>query len=206
MMGTTPSHQEQALFSYHLNLERRLRSDHPLRPLRAALDLSFVLPAVQGLYGRSGHVSLDPRVIVKMMLLLFYYNIASERELMAQIGERLDFLWFLGFDLETPIPDHSVLSKARARWRGLARQRLQGWLICACQNLRLLVKHSRQRLLPAAGVGTVLAIFAQTAQRVSPLWRQESARCSSAKSRGWFRAWLARWPHERRTHGSPAFC
>jgi len=35
---------------------------------------------------------------------------------MAQIGERLDFLWFLDFDLETSIPDHSVVSKARARW------------------------------------------------------------------------------------------
>ena len=61
-------------------------------------------------------MSLDPKVILKMMLLLFYYDIPSERELMEQIGERLDFLWFLGFDLETSIPDHSVLSKARARW------------------------------------------------------------------------------------------
>jgi len=51
-----------------------------------------------------------------LMVLLLYYNIPSERELMAQLGERLDFLWFLGFDLETTIPDHSVLSKARARW------------------------------------------------------------------------------------------
>jgi transposase len=116
MMGTTPSHEDQPLFSYHVHLERRLRPDHPLRQLHAALDLSFVLPTVRPLYGRSGHVSLDPRVIMKMMLLLFYYNIPSERELMDQIGERLDFLWFLGFDLETPIPDHSVLSKARARW------------------------------------------------------------------------------------------
>jgi len=116
MMGTTPSHQDQPLFSYHVHLERRLRPNHPLRQLHAALDLSFVLPAVQGLYGRSGHVSLDPRVVMKMMVLLFYYNIPSERELMDQIGERLDFLWFLGFDLETAIPDHSVLSKARARW------------------------------------------------------------------------------------------
>ena len=87
-----------------------------MRQLKAALDLSFVIPAVRHLYGRSGHVSLDPRVILKMMLLLFYYDIPSKRALMAQIGERLDFLWFLDFDLETPIPDHSVVSRARARW------------------------------------------------------------------------------------------
>jgi transposase len=116
MMGTLDSHQEQPLFSYHVNLEHRVRPDHPLRQLKAALDLSFVIPAVRPFYGRSGHVSLDPRVILKMMLLLFYYDIPSERELMAQIGERLDFLWFLDFDLETSIPDHSVVSKARARW------------------------------------------------------------------------------------------
>ena len=115
MIGTLDSHQEQPLFSYHVNLERRIRSDHPLRQLRAALDLSFVIPSVKHLYGRSGNVSLDPQVILKLMLLLFYYDIPSERELMEQIGERLDFLWFLGFDLETSIPDHSVLSKARAR-------------------------------------------------------------------------------------------
>ena len=116
MMGTLDSHQEQSLFSYHIHLDRRIRPDHPLRQLHAALDLTFVVPAVQDLYGRSGNVSLDPRVILKMMLLLFYYDIPSERELVAQIGERLDFLWFLGFDLETTVPDHSVLSKARARW------------------------------------------------------------------------------------------
>jgi transposase len=40
----------------------------------------------------------------------------SERELMAVIGERLDYLWFLGYGLDDKIPDHSVLSKARARW------------------------------------------------------------------------------------------
>jgi hypothetical protein len=51
-----------------------------------------------------------------MMLLLFLYNVPSERELMEQIEVRLDFLWFLDFDLDTNIPDHSVLSKARARW------------------------------------------------------------------------------------------
>ena len=116
MMGTLDSHQEQPLFSYHVNLGRRIRPDHPLRQLHAALDLSFVIPVVQPFYGRSGHVSLDPKVILKMMLLLFYYDIPSERELMAQIGERMDFLWFLGFGLDTLIPDHSVLSKARARW------------------------------------------------------------------------------------------
>lgn len=116
MMGTEPTARQPALFSYAVDLERRLSPDHLLRRVAAVLDLSFVLPTVRTYYGRCGHVSLDPRVVLKMMLLLFLYDIPSERELMEQIGVRLDFLWFLGFDLDTSIPDHSVLSKTRARW------------------------------------------------------------------------------------------
>ena len=50
------------------------------------------------------------------MLLLVFYNVRSERELMQTIPERLDWLWFLGYDLDSKIPNHSVLSKARNRW------------------------------------------------------------------------------------------
>src|ERR1035441_432584 len=116
MMGTQSSRRQPALFSYHIDLEPRLGADHLLRQVSATLDLSFVIPAVRHRYGRSGNVSLGPRVIIKLLLLLFLYDIPSERELMEQVRARLDFLWFLGFDLDTEIPDHSVLSKARARW------------------------------------------------------------------------------------------
>lgn len=116
MMGTQPSDRQPALFSYHVDLEPRVGPDHLLRKVAAVLDLAFVLPTVRHCYGRSGNVSVDPRVIMKMLLLLFLYEVPSERELMEQIRLRLDFLWFLGFDLDSEIPDHSVLSKARARW------------------------------------------------------------------------------------------
>ena len=116
MMGTLPGTRQPALFAYHIDLERRLGADHLLRRVSATLDLSFVIPTVRDCYGRSGNVSLDPRVIVKLLLLLFLYDIPSERELMEQVRARLDFLWFLGFDLETEIPDHSVLTQARVRW------------------------------------------------------------------------------------------
>lgn len=117
MMGTLPSERQQTLWSYRvLSLDRRVPADHLLRQIDAALDLAFVLPAVQGFYGLSGNRSLDPRMILKLMLLLFLYDLPSERELMRQLAVRLDLLWFLGLDLDSEIPDHSVLSKARARW------------------------------------------------------------------------------------------
>lgn len=116
MVGTLPDGQQRSLFNYYFDLEKRIPAEDPIRRLRAILDLEFVLVEVARFYGRCGNKSVDPRVIVKLMLLLFYYQIPSERTLMTLLVVRLDFLWFLGFDLETPIPDHSVLSKARARW------------------------------------------------------------------------------------------
>lgn len=114
MMG---QHQEQSsLFVYGISLENRVRRDHPLRAVRAHVDFSFARQVVAPYYGRNGHVGLDPEIILKLMFLLFFDNLPSERELLAQLPERLDYLWFLGYSLEDTIPDHSVLSKARRRW------------------------------------------------------------------------------------------
>ncbi len=114
MMGV--QHSQQDLFSYNVQLDKRVRPDHPLRRIAALIDFSFVREEVARFYGTNGNVSVDPAVILKMMFLLFYDDVASERELMGIIAERLDYLWFLGYGLEDPIPNHSVLSKARARW------------------------------------------------------------------------------------------
>jgi len=107
---------EPQLFNYAVNLEKRVRANHPLRQIKALIDLSFVREEVAHCYGTNGNESVDPEVILKMMFLLFFDDIASERELMEVIGERLDYLWFLDYGLDEKVPDHSVLSKARARW------------------------------------------------------------------------------------------
>ena len=114
MMGTPKG--EQQLFNYAVNLEKRVRSSHPLRQVKAAIDFSFVREEVAHCYGHNGNESVPPEVILKMIFLLFFDDIASERELMEVIGERLDYLWFLDYGLDEKVPDHSVLSKARARW------------------------------------------------------------------------------------------
>src|ERR1039457_3227200 len=122
MMGI---HQPQReLFSYHVNLDQRVRLDHPLRRVAQAVDFSFVRDEVASLYGGKGNESVDPAILLKTMFLLFYDNVASERELMNVIPERLDYLWFLGYGLDDAIPNHSVLSKARRRWGKEVFQRL----------------------------------------------------------------------------------
>src|SRR6267142_1753854 len=114
MMGER--NPQKQLWSFQVNLDKRVRSDHPLRRINETLDLDFVRREVAKCYGTKGNVSEDPVVIMKMMLLLFLDNVRSERELMRIIPERLDYMWFLGYGLDDTIPNHSVLSKARKRW------------------------------------------------------------------------------------------
>lgn len=114
MMGEHAKQNE--LWVEPVNLARRIAEDHPLRKLKNALELDFMRQEVSRFYGSNGNVSVDPVIIMKMMLLLFWDNVASERELMRIIPLRIDYLWFLGYGLEDEIPHHSVLSKARKRW------------------------------------------------------------------------------------------
>jgi transposase len=114
MMGLQTNQNE--LFNYSVNLDKRVRSDNPLRRLAERIDFTFVRTEVKDFYGANGNESVDPAVIMKMMFLLFFDDVASERELMRIIAERLDYMWFLGYGLDDEIPNHSVLSKARARW------------------------------------------------------------------------------------------
>jgi len=104
------------LFHYGVNLDQRVRNNNPLRAIKRMVQFGFVRARVAEFYGKDGHQSEDPIVIMKLMLLLFLDDVASERELMRIVAERLDYLWFLDFDLDDEVPNHSVLSKARQRW------------------------------------------------------------------------------------------
>lgn len=115
MMGVQDAPQGK-LYYTNFNLEKRIRQDHPLRRIDQLIDFDFIYQEVADKYGFNGNVSVPPPVILKLMLLLVFYNVRSERELMDTLPERLDWLWFLGYDLDSEIPDHSVLSKARKRW------------------------------------------------------------------------------------------
>jgi transposase/uncharacterized protein (UPF0179 family) len=115
MMGRQQRVQKK-LFYTKFSLDQRVPENHILRKVAKYIDFDFTYKEVKDKYGSKGNVSVPPPVILKMMLLLIFYNVRSERELMATIPVRLDWLWFLGYDLDVEVPNHSVLSKARARW------------------------------------------------------------------------------------------
>jgi transposase len=131
MMGRQPAFQHK-FFVTGFNLDKRVRKDHLLRKIQKHIDFEFIYKEVGKTYGVKGNVSVPPPVILKLMLLLFLYDVRSERELMATIAERMDWLWFLGYDLDDEIPDHSVLSKARARWGGDAFRKFFERVLWAC--------------------------------------------------------------------------
>jgi transposase len=114
MMGTTEKKSGKMFYSFCLN--KKIPQDHPLRKLKQILELEFMYDLLKNKYGTNGNVSIPPPILMKLMLLLVFYNVRSERELMKTLPMRLDWLWFLGYDIDDEIPHHSVLSKARKRW------------------------------------------------------------------------------------------
>jgi len=131
MMGPA-QRREGKLFYVGIRLEDRIPTDHRLRQLAALVDFSFVREEVAHLYGEVGHPSVDPAVLMKLMLLLYLEDVASERQLMRDLPVRLDWLWFCGYDLDDTIPNHSVISKARRRWGPETFERLFTEVLDAC--------------------------------------------------------------------------
>ena len=100
---------------YEFSLDRLVPEDHLLRRISAAVDFSFVRPLCRPFSSHTGQPSVDPVVLFKLLLIGYLYGITSERRLAQEVRLHLGYRWFLGYDVDEPTPDHSVLSKLRAR-------------------------------------------------------------------------------------------
>jgi transposase len=98
------------------SLEDLVPEDNFYRRLQQKLDLSFVRELVENLYAASGRPSIDPEVLFRLQLVMFYEGIRSERELMRIDSDRLSARWYVGYDLHEPLPDHSSLARIRDRF------------------------------------------------------------------------------------------
>jgi transposase len=105
-----------SLFSY-VDLEARIRTDHPLRPIRAIVNdaLAALEGAFAPLYAQVGRPSIPPEKLLRAMLLQAFYSIRSERQLMERLDTDLLFRWFVGLGIDDLVWDHSTFSKNRDR-------------------------------------------------------------------------------------------
>lgn len=105
-----------SLFSY-VDLEARVRKDHPLRAIRALVNEALTTMVVEfdTLYSGIGRPSIPPEKLLRAMLLQAFYSIRSERQLMERLEFDLLFRWFVGLGIDDAVWDHSTFSKNRDR-------------------------------------------------------------------------------------------
>jgi len=120
-------------------LEEYVPSDHRLKRLNRVLDLRFVHEAVRERYCQNnGRGSVDPEVIIRLFLLQAIEGIGEVRELMRQVRVNLAYRWFIGYELDESLPDHSTLSKALDRFGDEVFNELFSRSIAQCQKSGLI--------------------------------------------------------------------
>jgi transposase len=102
---------------YALDVEARIRPDHPLRPIKAAVDriLAGLSDRFDAAYGDTGRPGVPPERLIKALLLMALYSVRSERQLVERIDTDLLFRWFLDMSPEEPAFDATAFSHNRGR-------------------------------------------------------------------------------------------
>jgi transposase len=111
MMGRLNHDQEQ--FFYSFRLDEAVPDDHPVRDIAAVLDLSWVYSELEPFYPKIGRPSIDPVLMIRMLIIGYVFAIRSERALCRDVQVNLAYRWFCGLSIEDKVPDHSNLSRAR---------------------------------------------------------------------------------------------
>src|SRR6266545_4883892 len=123
---------------YSFSLDAKVPRNHLVRRLVAAVDFEFVRGLVKQRYSHIGQPSVDPVVFFKLWLLGYLFNITSERRLCEEADLNLAWRWFLGYELDEEIPDHSVLSKARRRFGTRAYEKFFVRIVQLCEKAGLI--------------------------------------------------------------------
>jgi transposase len=117
MMGRL--NQDQGRLFYSFCLDEAVPSDHRVREIAAVLELSWVHAELAPHYSHLGRPSIDPVLMIRMLILGYVFAIRSERLLCREVQVNLAYRWFCGLSIEDRIPDHSAFSRARnERFRG----------------------------------------------------------------------------------------
>ena len=103
---------EEKLFT-NFQLSDRVPVDNFYRKFKETLDLRFLRKTTAHYYGREGQESIDPIVFFKLILVGYLENLGSDRRIITTVSMRLDILFFIGYNLDEPLPWHSTLSRTR---------------------------------------------------------------------------------------------
>jgi len=120
------------------SLDELVPADHFYRHLDRVLDLSFVRALVHSCYvADKGRPSIDPVVFFRLQLVMFFEGLRSERQLLRLAADRLSVRWYLGYNLNEPLPDHSTLTRIRLRYGLEVFRRFFEVIVAQCQQAGL---------------------------------------------------------------------
>ena len=111
MMGRQGDGQGQ--FFYAFDLDKAVPPDHLVRQIDGILDLSWVHKELAPYYSHTGRPSIDPVLMIRMLIIGYVFAIRSERALCRDVQVNFAYRWFCGLSVEDKIPDHSAFSRAR---------------------------------------------------------------------------------------------
>jgi transposase len=111
MMGRREDGQGQ--FFYAFDLDKVVPPDHLVRQIEGVLDLSWVHRELAPYYSHTGRPSIDPVLMIRMLIVGYVFAIRSERRICAEVRVNLAYRWFCKLGIEDKIPDHSVFCRAR---------------------------------------------------------------------------------------------
>lgn len=121
-----------------LSLDELVPADHFYRRLDRVLELSFVCDLVQDRYMTGvGRPSVDPRIFFKLQLVMLFEGIRSDRQLMRLAADRLSVRWYLGYNLDEPLPNRSSLTRIRTRYGVATFRRFFDAIVEQCQEAGL---------------------------------------------------------------------
>lgn len=104
---------DQAALFYEFSLERHVPAAHMLRAIDRFVDLEGVRAHVAPFYSPIGRPSIDPDLLIRMLIVGYCFGIRSERRLCEEVHLNLAYRWFCRLGLDGDVPDHSTFSKNR---------------------------------------------------------------------------------------------
>ena len=110
MMG---QHDRSEALFYYFRLEDQVPETHLLRLIEKHISFAFVREQLKGSYSETGRPSIDPELLLRILLIGYLYGISSERKLVEELRMHLAWRWFTGLGFDQEIPHHSTFSKNR---------------------------------------------------------------------------------------------